>query len=190
MAKKNNKVIEIKTKKLNEIGYNQDYIVIDGHYIIHKDYALLDDTLMQDKINKNESFYYQAVTKSFNPNIPDLKQLIPVFDSEFTALEDINLYTIKEGVQVKLFYNREKNYITYMNHDYFKMIDDCTSILNDFRQTKKFGTICIFDSDCKLIYLVMPISVRDTFFTENYVFNRAVESVLPDMDNLHKYQIA
>ena len=56
MAKKNNYRIEIKTKKLESIAYNQDYIVIDSTYMIHKGYAILDNTLLQDKINNDIPF--------------------------------------------------------------------------------------------------------------------------------------
>ena len=190
MAKKNNYRIEIKTKKLESIAYNQDYIVIDSTYMINKGYATLDNTLLQDKINNDITFFWNSLNNYINPTAPDLSGIIPVFDSEYTPLTDTNLYTTKGKSQVKIFYNKDKNYLTYMNQDYFNLVNNCDSILKDFRQANKLGNICIFDSDCKLIFLVMPIILRDTFFTENYLFNREVESVLPDMDNLHKYQIA
>ena len=45
----------IKTKKTDYIIYKDNYICVDGNYIIKADLVQLDDSLMQEKINLPKS---------------------------------------------------------------------------------------------------------------------------------------
>lgn len=187
---KNKYQIEIKTKNVSHIVYSKGYVVINANYMIAKEYVQLDDTLMQDKINNDIEFQWDDISKHFNDKVPPIENIIPVFDSTYTPLQDTNLLLeVGKKETAKIFYNPDKKYLTYMNQDYFNLVNNCVSILKDFRQSEKYNNICIFDSNCKLLFLVMPMQVRDSFFYDHYMYAKESRELLGKVEELAQYQI-
>jgi hypothetical protein len=156
---KNNKLL--KTKKAKQIFYNDDYICINGNYMIHKAYIFLDDTLLQDKINKNEAFGY--VSNQFINNIPPLKQLLPKNIDNYDLLEDTKLITSFSFSTEKyhIFYNSKANKCLYINEEYYQIFT--TRGLVAFYGTDNPLTALIIYQNDTVKGLIMPCDVKNDF---------------------------
>lgn len=153
------KISIIKTKKLSQIIYTQGYICINGNYIIRADIAQLDDTLLQDKINREESFNYNMETKSFSSSIPDI---LSIFNKSDDCLRNTNLFTTEGKNKYEVFYSDIRKEFAYFNLDYLQVFYN-TELPLELRQDSEFSAACVLDKDYSVLFYLMPVIKRDDF---------------------------
>lgn len=152
------KISTIKTKKLSQIIYNQGYICINGNYVIKAIYVQLDDTLLQDKINKDEPFSYNMQTKTFG-SIPDI---LAILTKAETPLRDTKLFLSEGKNKYEVFYSDIRKEFTYIDSDYLQVLYN-TGLTFQPRQDSKHNAVCMLDADNTILFYVMPIIKRDDF---------------------------
>lgn len=153
------KISTIKTKKLSQIIYNQGYICIDGNYIISANIAKLDDTLLQDKINRDEPFYFSMQTHSFSDSIPDILSILKKSENH---LRNTELYFNIGKNKYDVFYDDIRKEFAYFKSEYLQAYYN-TELPVDLRQDTKFSAACILDSDNSVLFYVMPLIKKDSF---------------------------
>lgn len=156
------KINTIKTKNLKNIVYKNGYICINGMYLIKSELVQLDDTLLQDKINRNESFNYYADNttrlKYFNDNIPPLEDIIPKNLSEYRPLENTGLYTEIAKTKAEVFYNPDTRLFSYFDADFTKVFKETKRELK-LRQTEnRYTSAVVVNNENEILFLIMPIT--------------------------------
>lgn len=177
-----------KDLKNNILIYNEGFIS-NGDWVLNVDYVEIDDALIQDCINNKHYFQYSPVDKKFYfENVTKLKNLIPTNLCEYDCLTDTGMLHDANNMTSRMFYNKNKKYFSYMQNNYFKMIDK-TLILNDFRQLSKTGAITVFTSNYTLIALIMPTIPHSFIDSELYCYDRDAVKELSNNELLREYQI-
>ena len=154
----------INTKKLEQIMYNNGYICIDSKYIIKSELVQLDDTLLQDKVNKDEAFYFNTFNKSFETP-PNLLDIIPTDLTTYNKLESTELYTDIFKTKADIFYNKETKRFVYFNADYLKIFKDTGEKLN-LLQHNKLSPALVIDANLTCLFLVMPMEHRESYLNQ------------------------
>lgn len=154
----------IKTKKLKQIIYNNGYICIGSNYIIKADLVQLDDTLLQDKVNKDEPFYFNKFSNSFGTP-PKLVDIIPTDLTTYNKLEPTGLYTDILKTKADIFYNKETKQFSYFNSDYLKVFKDTEEKLN-LLQHDKLSSAIVIDANHICLFLIMPMNYRESYLNQ------------------------
>lgn len=155
------KKTEIKTKKLSIVVYNNGYICIDGNYIVKADLVTLDNDLLQNKINKDEPFYYYVPSKNFGDSIPKLIDVIPAYNFNDDILQKTHLTTDFNRNKLKVFYNVDKRYFTYLNNDYLSIYEKIKPNYQLMQRSKNSG-VAGYDGDI-LEFYIMPVIYKNCF---------------------------
>lgn len=152
----------IKTKKHDLIIYDKGYLCFDGYYIIKAYLVELDNELLQDKINKDERFGYNVTSKYFNDVIPKLDEIMPKYDAlNWDILQKTELLTNFNRSKLKVFYNANQRYFTYIDNDYLEVLAK-TRPNYQLRQTQKMSGAAYFNGD-DLEFYIMPVIYRNCF---------------------------
>jgi len=152
----------IKTKKHDLIVYDKGYLCIDGYYIIKAYLVEIDNELLQDKINKDERFGYDVKSKYFNDVIPKLDEIIPKYDAlNWDILQKTELLTDFNRSKLKVFYNANQRYFTYLDNDYLEVLAK-TRPNYQLRQTQKLSGVAYFNGD-DLEFYIMPVNYKNCF---------------------------
>ena len=147
-------------KKLDQIIFNEDYICINGAYIIASYLVKIDNEEMQNKVNKGESFAYGA--GRYLADVPSLKQFINALHTDMDLLEDTELISDTWAGKHKVFYNPVKNYFSYFDIDYLKQFTK-TRLTLRLHQAKKLEGAGHYDNDLKCLFYIMPVNLKSCF---------------------------
>lgn len=153
----------LKTKKLSDIMYNQGYVCINSSCLISANLIKLDDSLLQDKLNKDESFNFNVKTKSFNDKIPKLLEIIPKDITNYTELENTGLKTCKGKTYIDIFYNPIIKRFVYFTSEYLKIFTDSGLDLRLSQSDNKLSVAIVLDNNNKCQFLIMPYLINDCY---------------------------
>ena len=156
------KNVILKTKKLEQIIYNQGYICINSHYLIKADLIQLDDTLLQDKINKNEPFYFNKFNNNFGTP-PDVLAIIPKDFSEFIELENTGLKTDIHKTTADVFYNPETKLFVYFNSEYLKLFTDTGATLKLIQSKNRYNPAIVLDDNYECKFFIMSMANKNAY---------------------------
>lgn len=157
------KKVQIKTKKANLIIFNQDYICIDGNYMIHKDYCELDNPVFQQYINENKPFKFHNKEVCFNGDIPKLAQLLPT--KKGYELADTHMLELQYDCNI-LAYEGGDNapYYTFIYKDFYNMINKQNVFDVNWWQIVKLGLVVGYDKEENVAFGIMPQNIRSDYY--------------------------
>ena len=147
-------------KKLDQIIFNEEYICINGAYIIASHLVKIDNEEMQNKVNKGESFAYAA--GRYLADVPPLKQFINALHTNMDLLEDTQLISDTYVGKHRVFYNPVKDYFSYFNIDYLKQFTK-TGLTLRLHQAEKLAGAGHYDNDLKCLFYIMPVTLKSCF---------------------------
>lgn len=156
------KKVQIKTKKVNLVIFNQDYVCIDGYYIIHKYYCELDNPVFQQYINENKPFKFLNKEVCFNGDIPKLKELLPTGKSN--KLTDTHMLELQYDCNILA----GEGYFTFIDKDFYNMINKQNVFDVNWWRYSKLSIVVGYDKEENIAFAIMPKNIRCDYYLEKF----------------------
>lgn len=161
------KKLQIKTKKANLVIFRDDYICINGIYLVHKDYCELDNDLMRFKIENNLPFIFQngeyrePAEKEYK-----LTSLFPSTNEGMTELTDFELIDVSSNkeAEYRVYRNNDSICYAFIDNEIIKALRKQNAIEIKFYQKCKNSLCAIYNKEGMFVFGIMPTIVRNSYF--------------------------
>ncbi len=147
-----------KLKKGDVVFYNEDYVCINGYFMLHKTFITTDNPLIENYIKENIPFKMDDLGRFTFENLPPLKSLMFYQGDYIITPTSLINYIDKEAQRLLMKEEVERPFIL-INDRYFKFIEQFNDLKLKQATLDNLASILILNNNDP-IGLIQPINNR------------------------------